>query len=924
MRPIIVVFVLIVCSFKGIDAQKTYSIENKYLSLKVSTNNKMLIADTLTLKPNNYGFKSEHLVTDADFGIDLIWTGWRAPEMPNNSQGRLLLTKNDFEIEKVAQNSNEIIVDFKGKNSTLLVSIKYSLSTDNSFVHKYIAIKDTIFGHHFLHAIYPVKSNIKLEPLKATLKKVEVRVEGSDDFSQVDNLSDISTSIQIVKKGGYGQIAAIRSVNSSTFFGLENPASDNHIKTIGSQLYLECSKPYGVIVDNKGIESEAVVIAINPEPYVKKWYWSYIDKIRIAPDTPYTLYNSWYDLRSVEYPRVPEQHWMNEKNVERLIDKVHQNMTVENGIEVDAFVLDDGWDIYTSDWKMRTEQFPHGLSSLSKKLLKNNTKLGAWFGPMGGYSFRMKRINWMIQNGYEGLDNEYEYCAAFMCVGGKKYNSMFGERVVDMIENNGVRYFKWDGMIFSCNDPTHGHRTGLYSTVSILDEFGKICDKARATAPDVYLNLTTGTWLSPWWLRYANQIWMDGADYAFANVPSLSKRDNAITYRDFVLYDDLINKDLWFPVSNLMTHGLIKGKLDHVGTNNEPLDKLTDDAVLYVARGVSMYELYISPDILTKDEWSVISQTLKWARNRHNILRRTEMIGGNPTLAEPYGYAHFYDNKGVVALRNPNVGRQTITLELSPEYGLDRCAESLVIEQVYPYRYIFPNTYSSGATLNIDLNSFETAVFEIYPLDSARHPLLAGVVFNGSVTDNEYKISIFGSKGNAKILNYDIIKNSGWEIPIIKPVKDCIPQIVNFKQTRTKKGIEIYFEINTINKITDFQLGLLLKNAENKDIPIPIAQAVVNGKESEIEIQEQKNRWGWRVVNLEQNKNIVKIVLSEPKTEQPWNGEIELWAFGFENYDLQEISIPTNNKSESRPMPPCPWPKSTLKISHKLKQIDIK
>ena len=76
------------------------------------------------------------------------------------------------------------------------------------------------------------------------------------------------------------------------------------------------------------------------------------------------------------------------------------------------------------------------------------------------------------------------------------------------------------------------------------------------------------------------------------------------------MYDDFKNLDCWFPVQNLMTHGIIKGKLESTGSPDEPLDKFTDDALLYCARGVSMYELYISPDILSEGEWNTLSSSL--------------------------------------------------------------------------------------------------------------------------------------------------------------------------------------------------------------------------------------------------------------------------------------------------------------------------
>ncbi len=121
-----------------------------------------------------------------------------------------------------------------------------------------------------------------------------------------------------------------------------------------------------------------------------------------------------------------------------------------------------------------------------------------------------------------------------------------------------------------------------------------------------------------------------------SDVPSLNRRDNAMTYRDYALYNDLKIRNLWFPVANLMTHGIIKGRLEGISKDGEPFDRFTNNAVLYFACGVTMWELYISPDILTDKEWQVLSQAIKWANDKQEVMAQTFMQGGNPALGESY------------------------------------------------------------------------------------------------------------------------------------------------------------------------------------------------------------------------------------------------------------------------------------------------
>lgn len=57
----------------------------------------------------------------------------------------------------------------------------------------------------------------------------------------------------------------------------------------------------------------------------------------------------------------------------------------DNGVKLDAYVVDDGWCDYQSVWEFN-EKFPNGLTKV--KVLVNNlgASLGLWIGPRGGYN----------------------------------------------------------------------------------------------------------------------------------------------------------------------------------------------------------------------------------------------------------------------------------------------------------------------------------------------------------------------------------------------------------------------------------------------------------------------------------------------------------------------------------------------------------
>jgi phenylpropionate dioxygenase-like ring-hydroxylating dioxygenase large terminal subunit len=167
--------------------------------------------------------------------------------------------------------------------------------------------------------------------------------------------------------------------------------------------------------------------------------------------------------------------------------------------------------------------------------------------------------------------------------------------------------------------------------------------------------------------------------------------------------------------------------------------------------------MYISPDILTEDEWNVMGSSMRWAQDRFPVLSTTEMIGGDPKKREAYGYVHFKEQRAVLAVRNPWITETRIRVPLNPSQGLDKDASGLVLERVYPTRWISPTRYKAGETLMLPLGGYETAVYEMYPLAEAKEPLLAGVTFATLHRDAKSEEVLVQSAGkNAVLLNPEI------------------------------------------------------------------------------------------------------------------------------------------------------------------------
>ncbi|MCX5672346.1 MAG: hypothetical protein NTU94_13600, partial [Planctomycetota bacterium] len=504
---------------------------------------------------------------------------------------------------------------------------------------------------------------------------------------------------------------------------------------------------------------------------------------------------------------------------------------------------------------------------------------------------------WMTAHGYEAVGDQ-------LCLAGKNYRALFGKRVLDFIRNDNVGYFKWDGIQFSCSQPDHGHAVDIYSRRALMETVAGLSREARAADPGMFLNITSGTWLSPWWLRFADQIWMGGEDYGWSDVPSLSQRDAAITYRDSVLYDDFRVQDLWFPLANLMTHGIIKGRLEMLGGENEPLEKFSDETVTYAARGVSMFELYVSPDLLSEGEWAAIAGSLRWARDRFGILRHTEMVGGDPRRGQAYGYVHADGGRAVVLARNPLIEPQALKVRLDPALGFDAGTGGLVLERVYPTRRVDPRLHAAGDTLAIPLDGFETAVYEIYPLAEATRPLPVGVDFSGRVNeDGSYTALCYGADAVPALLN-------DWPgRPTVLPAPQAAAPggIGAARQLAVGRG-RLEYETDMPASAIEPRLAVLLKpDPAWAGAELPKVEARIDGRAVAPASESQEGAWRWAALALPAGRHRVELRFRAAKGKR-WSGGAEGWLIGRVAFPALAVTWSGERKALEPPMPPRPWP----------------
>ena len=839
------------------------------------------------------------ITTDAGFTLEMMWTDWQAPGQAANAANPVMVRARDLVLtghvrRQDADGGVTLELLFRDAAGCLEVRTAYRLDADAFFVRRTLAVRQLKGAPHFLRWIW----------------------------TQDSRLGD---AVQTLKPGGFGQPVAVRCGAGGAFFGLEYPAAENAaVSSADDRPVVRCGQEMGVRLGPEWTEGAPAVTGLAPDPHVKLWFWRYLETIRVAPLRPYLLYNTWYDVRAPEMVKEPGQV-MNEANLLRIIGQFKTEMVAKRGLTLDAFVLDDGWDVYRSDWVLRSAEFPNGLGPIRRALAELGTRLGIWFGPTGGYSHRDWRIGWMREHGYETVGDQF-------CLAGRNYGRMFRQRVTDLAANDGVGYFKWDGIQFSCSEPDHGHPVDIYSRRAVMESVAALGRAVRAKDPEMFLNITSGTWLSPWWLLYADQIWMQGEDYGWADVPSISRRDAAITYRDTVLHEDYRRHDFWFPLANLMTHGIIKGHLQKLGGDAEALDKFTDETLVYVARGVSMWELYISPDLLTDGEWEAMARSLRWARDRFPVLTQTEMVGGDPSRGEAYGYVHFKGRRGILVARNPVIAAQVLRTELAPAYGLDPEANTLVLERVYPTRWVSPNLYAAGAALTLPLDGFETAVYEIYPLAEAPGPLVAGAVFEAADDPaSAGAVTVYPIAGPPRLLNPERVARAQVDGRSVQPqalgvtAGDGLPEAVHRAAVESDGPGRLAARFELDPAVTTAELAVLLTPAEaSAERALPALAATVDGREAAVRAEAQAGRWAWHTVALPANTRTVELELRADPKAAGWSGTASVWMVCRQRLGRAvALTLSPAEPVQSRPMPPRPWPSGEIRRNVPLGEVTV-
>lgn len=483
-----------------------------------------------------------------------------------------------------------------------------------------------------------------------------------------------------------GSVSGSPIVDGNFYLGFEHPLSSSRVIRGHAVADLKRTLP----LPKQQSITYSSVIGVAPAGQMPRAFLAYIERERAHPYRTFLHYNSWFDLGYF----TP----YNQDDALTSINAIGQELHDKRAVTLDSFLFDDGWDDHHTLWNFNSG-FPHGFTPIREATIKYGAAPGIWLSPWGGYGKpKQERLQY-------GQKAGFEIVGAGFALSGPKYYARFRDACLQMIRQYGVNQFKFDG---TGNDETvfPGSRFD-----SDFDAMIHLIGELRRVKPDIYINLTTGTYASPYWLFYADSIWRGGDDSQLAGVGT--KRERWITYRDAATYAHVVAAGPLFPLNSLMLHGIIYAR-DNEWLNSDPGNDFANEVHSYFGTGTQLQELYLTPSLLTQANWDTLAEAAKWSRQNAAVLEDTHWVGGDPAWLAVYGWASWTPKKAILVLRNPSDRPQAIDIDLAKVFELPPDA---------PHNYSAKSPWRADAQttpliLNADVpHRFELAPFQVLTLD---------------------------------------------------------------------------------------------------------------------------------------------------------------------------------------------------------------
>ena len=391
----------------------------------------------------------------------------------------------------------------------------------------------------------------------------------------------------------------------------------------------------------------------------RRSFLAYSERERAVPWRAFPCYISWYELNINRNNAAPGSEHTNftSADIEDVLENWITNYYNRYGEGPAAFVIDDGWDNY-GPWTFHSG-FPDEMRPMARLAREMNAGVGAWLGPVGGYgqSGNYRRAYWNAENrGGMQLSNPAYYAA-------------FKAAAENLVKNQGdYKFFKFDGISaqFTSVGPDAGD-TGNENAEGIIRLERYVREELRE---DIFFNTTVGTWASPFWYQISDATWRQENDHDRIGNNAI-KRENWITYRDRLVYQNYVTNSPICPINTLMTHGFMLTQFGPPAGDERDYDAVLREMRCAFVCGSGMVELYndyaLMNSINNGQLWADLAECIAWQKRNADVLPDAHWVGGSPwtgSAAQVYGWASWNGTKSTLALRNGSNDQKNYTFTL--------------------------------------------------------------------------------------------------------------------------------------------------------------------------------------------------------------------------------------------------------------------
>ena len=379
-------------------------------------------------------------------------------------------------------------------------------------------------------------------------------------------------------------------VAGNFFFGLEDPHATNAIANAAQfgdvssrhsaaprvAFCLPRNTPLGI----GQTLTTSLVIGVSPSGQLRRAFLYYLEYERAHPYRAFLHYNSWYDISPWHFPASGwDPYAMNEANSLDAIRTFGERLIKPHGVVMDSMVFDEGWDDIDSLWGFH-RGFPQGFTPHAALCRQYGTALGAWLSPLGGgVKAKEHRVAFGTAQGYETN-------AAGLSLAGPKYYAAFKAVCLRMMHEYGVNHFKFDGIARGGTVKSTMAAGAGADFMLDTDALRRLMLELRMENPALFINFTTGSWPSPFWLQHADSVWRQGHDSGSRGEGPPQQR--ALTYRDSEEFKNIVQRAPLYPLNSLMSGGITYSRHGHPADPTYNSAGLKDDIRSYFGSGTGL------------------------------------------------------------------------------------------------------------------------------------------------------------------------------------------------------------------------------------------------------------------------------------------------------------------------------------------------